>query len=169
MPQIPNGRPIIGDEPRLQRLTSLPLADTQTAAQELQSLHASPQEFGPAFARLSATEPDAAGRFSTAFVASLETRDELAQLFDEVARAPAADRLAILAANRGGDAGLRVVHAVSALPEAQGTIIMRDFLTPNGQTSDEAFGSVAAWLAEAGAELRRRGIPVAVGELPHDG
>src|SRR5690349_14355779 len=133
MPPIPtNGRPIALNEARLAAVTSVPLGDVQSAAAQLQALHVGPLEFGPAFSRIAAVDPDNASRFATAFTSSLQTRDELAQLYDQVARAPEPDRLAILSANRSGDAGLRVVHAVSALPEAQGSVIMRDFLMPDG-------------------------------------
>ena len=133
MPMVPDGKPSLSREDRIATLIKIPLADTAVAATKLQAMHASPLEFGPAFARISATDPDGAARFAAAFTASLETRDQLAQMFDQVARAQPADRLAILAANRTGEGAQSVVHGVSALPQAQGTVIMRDFLEPEGR------------------------------------
>src|SRR4051794_10542104 len=156
-------------EQRLAALTSIPLADSGKAAILLQKQRATAQDFGPAFARLSVTDTAGAARFSRAFVGSLETRDQAAQFFDEVARAHPADRLVILGANRDASGGRAVVSGISLLAEAPAAVVMKDFLLPGGVRDDTAFESTMQWLAEAGAELTKRGIPLPPADLEHDG
>ena len=51
-------------EPRITALTSIPLADPVKAAEALRAERVTAEEFGPVFARLSATDATGAARFS---------------------------------------------------------------------------------------------------------
>ena len=102
-----------------------------------------PQNSGRTFASLTATDPTAATKFSKVFLASIETRDQATQFFDQVARATPADRLAILSANRDAASAPQVDHRHRAA--ARGRRDRRDEGLPaaGGVRDDAAFASFA--------------------------
>jgi len=125
--------------PLATRLSTLPLDNPATASQQLRAMHVQPEEFAPAFAQLSASDRVRAQAFAVAFTSSLDSSDKLNRFFDVVAHASDADRRTIIDANKSAGNGSMVVDAVGLLPAAQGRVLMRDFLMPDGQADNATF------------------------------
>src|SRR5215467_11052612 len=84
--------------------------------QTLDQNHLAVAEFGPTYSKIAATSPQHAATFAAAYTRNLQTPDQIHRLFSAVAQAPAADRKAIIVANRENHNGIGVVHAIGALP-----------------------------------------------------
>src|SRR5947209_17844279 len=152
-----------------QRLAALPLQNAVEATTQIRALNLKPEEFAPAYKTLASTDRTKANVFAVAYVKSIESHDQLALHFDQVARQPEADRLAILAANRDGGTGIGVIHAASLLPAAQGQVLMKGFFAPQGQVIDRAAQDFAAWLQSAGVVMRQMNLPIPDANPAHDG
>ncbi len=152
----------------LERVPNATYENHEIGAQQLRTAKVMPEEFGPAFAKLHATNPVQARHFAVCFSNAMDSNEQLAKLFAAVAQAPADHRRAVLDAHKESQNGITVVHSVGLVPAAHGQVLMQDFLNPDGKIDDNACKDVGEWLTQIGAVMRQSGLPIPNPEAPHD-
>src|SRR5262245_51427827 len=106
-PVVPGVLPgsLITQPPLVDRVGALPLGDRAATVQALRTQHVAPEEFAPAYVRLAATSRAQAQSFAVAFADAMQSNDQIGRLYDTVARAPDADRRAVIDANKAAGQG----------------------------------------------------------------
>src|SRR5271170_5748694 len=136
--------------------------------QEILKRQVTPEHFASAYSKVAAASGPHAATFAAAYTRTIQTQEQLSRAFSIVAQAPAADRKAILIANRDNENGAVVVHAASTLPAAHARVLMQDFLTDGANVHEGAASSVAEWFMMAGEVLLSNRINVPGPNAPHD-